>query len=240
MEEVTTASRKDDHIRINIERDVQFKSISNGLDKLYFNHNALPELDLDDIDTNITILGKKLSIPLLISCMTGGTAKAGRVNRMLAEAAQCTGISLGLGSMRVALENADSVSSFQVRDIAPDILLFANIGAVQLNYGVTTDDCRRLVELSGADALVLHFNPLQEALQHEGQTNFSGLLDQVRTLCEALCRDGIYVVAKEVGWGFSEETCRNLADVGVSAIDVAGAGGTSWSQVEMYRSSVGE
>ena len=237
MEEVTTASRKDDHIRINIEQDVQFKSISNGLEKLYFNHKALPELDLDGINTNTTILGKNLRIPLLISCMTGGTAKAGRVNRMLAEAAQSAGVSLGLGSMRVALEDLDSVSSFQVRDIAPDILLFANIGAVQLNYGVTIDDCRRLVELSGADGLVLHFNPLQESLQHEGQTNFSGLLDQVKTLCEALDRDGICVVAKEVGWGFSEETCRNLADVGVSAIDVAGAGGTSWSQVEMYRSS---
>ncbi len=237
MEEVTTASRKDDHIRINIEQDVQFKSISNGLDKLYFNHDALPELDLDDIDTTITILGKKLSMPLLISCMTGGTAKAGRVNRILAEAAQHAGIGLGLGSMRVALESSASVSSFQVRDIAPDILLFANIGAVQLNYGVTADDCRRLVDLSGADALVLHFNPLQEALQHEGQTNFSGLLNQVKTLCEVLGRDGIYVVAKEVGWGFSEKTCRNLADAGVAAIDVAGAGGTSWSQVEMYRSS---
>ena len=237
MEEVTTASRKDDHIRINIEEDVQFKSISTGLDNLYFNHNALPELDFDDIDTNITLLGKKLSIPLFVSCMTGGTPKAGQINRILAEAAQRTGIGLGLGSMRVALEDSASLASFQLRDIAPDILLFANIGAVQLNYGVTIDDCRKLVELSGADAIVLHFNPLQEALQDEGQTNFAGLLDKTANLCETLGRDGIHVVAKEVGWGFSENTCKNLADIGISAIDVAGSGGTSWSQVEMYRSS---
>ena len=237
MEEVTTASRKDDHIRINIEEDVQFKSISTGLDNLYFNHNALPELDFDDIDTNITLLGKKLSIPLFVSCMTGGTPKAGQINRILAEAAQRTGIGLGLGSMRVALEDSASLASFQLRDIAPDILLFANIGAVQLNYGVTIDDCRKLVELSGADAIVLHFNPLQEALQDEGQTNFAGLLDKTANLCETLGRDGIHVVAKEVGWGFSEKTCKNLADIGISAIDVAGSGGTSWSQVEMYRSS---
>ena len=237
MEEVTTASRKDDHIRINIEEDVQFKSISNGLDNLYFNHNALPDLDLDDIDTDITLLGKKLSMPLLISCMTGGTQKAGQINRILAEAAQHTGIGLGLGSMRVALEDSASIGSFQLRDIAPDILLFANIGAVQLNYGVTVDDCRKLVDLSGADAIVLHFNPLQEALQDEGQTNFAGLLDKVANLCATLGRDGIHVMAKEVGWGFSEETCKNLADIGISAIDVAGSGGTSWSQVEMYRSS---
>ncbi len=237
MEEVTTASRKDDHIRINIEEDVQFKSISTGLDNLYFNHNALPELDFDDIDTNITLLGKKLSIPLFVSCMTGGTPKAGQINRILAEAAQRTGIGLGLGSMRVALEDSASLASFQLRDIAPDILLFANIGAVQLNYGVTIDDCRKLVELSGADAIVLHFNPLQEALQDEGQTNFAGLLDKTANLCETLGRDGIHVVAKEVGWGFSENTCKNLADIGISAIDVAGSGGTSWSQVEMHRSS---
>ncbi|MCH2508525.1 MAG: type 2 isopentenyl-diphosphate Delta-isomerase, partial [Dehalococcoidia bacterium] len=237
MEEVTTASRKDDHIRINIEEDVQFKSISTGLDNLYFNHNALPELDFDDIDTNITLLGKKLSIPLFVSCMTGGTPKAGQINRILAEAAQRTGIGLGLGSMRVALEDSASLASFQLRDIAPDILLFANIGAVQLNYGVTIDDCRKLVELSGADAIVLHFNPLQEALQDEGQTNFSGLLDQVANLCTTLGSDGIHVVVKEVGWGFSEEPCRNLSDVGISAIDIAGSGGTSWSQVEMHRSS---
>ncbi|MFL2651329.1 MAG: type 2 isopentenyl-diphosphate Delta-isomerase [Anaerolineales bacterium] len=237
MEEVTTASRKDDHIRINIEEDVQFKSISTGLDNLYFDHNALPELDFDDIDTNITLLGKKLSIPLFVSCMTGGTPKAGQINRILAEAAQRTGIGLGLGSMRVALEDSASLASFQLRDIAPDILLFANIGAVQLNYGVTIDDCRKLVELSGADAIVLHFNPLQEALQDEGQTNFAGLLDKTANLCETLGRDGIHVVAKEVGWGFSENTCKNLADIGISAIDVAGSGGTSWSQVEMHRSS---
>jgi isopentenyl-diphosphate delta-isomerase len=235
MTEVTTSARKDDHIRINLERDVQSDTVSTGLERLYFEHQALPEIDMAAVDTNLTVFGRQLSSPLLISCMTGGSARSGEINRALANAAQYARVALGLGSMRVAIENPETVASFQVRDIAPDVLLMANIGAVQLNYGIGVEDCRRIIEMSKADALVMHFNALQEAVQPGGDTDFSGLLAKVEQVCTALARDEIPVVAKEVGWGFSEDTCRALASAGVAAIDVAGAGGTSWSQVEMYR-----
>ncbi len=237
MTEVTTSDRKDEHIRINLERNVQSDRVSTGLERLYFEHLALPEVDVAAVDTTLTVFGRRLSAPLLISCMTGGTARAGEINRALASAAQQAGVALGLGSMRAALEQPETVDSFQVREVAPDVLLLANLGAVQLNYGVGVADCRRIIEMAQADALVLHFNALQEAVQPEGNTDFSGLLAKVKQVCAALARDGVPVVAKEVGWGFSEETCRSLAAAGVAAIDVSGAGGTSWSQVEMHRAN---
>jgi isopentenyl-diphosphate delta-isomerase len=228
--------RKEDHIRINLEEDVGFDRLTTGLEQYRFVHQALPELNLADIDLSTSFLGKPLRAPLLISSMTGGTERAQTINRALAAAAQAAGIAMGLGSLRAALEDEQLAESFRVRPIAPDILLMANLGAVQLNYGFTVDDCRRAVELVGADALILHFNALQEALQPEGETNFAGLLDKVKTVCRQL---EVPVVAKEVGWGFSPEAARRLAEAGVAAIDVAGAGGTSWSQVEMYRADTG-
>jgi isopentenyl-diphosphate delta-isomerase len=225
------SSRKADHIRINLEEDVR-SELTTGLERLRFEHDALPELDMGALQTDLVFLGKKLAAPLLISSMTGGTAAAGQINRALAQAAQHTGVGMGLGSLRAALEDPALAGTFQVRKSAPDILLLANLGAVQLNYGYGTDECRRAVELVEADALVLHLNALQEALQPEGDTNFSGLLAKI----ERVCRDlPVPVIAKEVGWGISGEVAARLARVGVAAIDVAGAGGTSWSQVEMYR-----
>jgi isopentenyl-diphosphate delta-isomerase len=224
--------RKADHIRINLEEDVQFKQLTTGLENYFFMHQALPELDLDAVDTSVSIFGKRLATPLLISSMTGGTERARDINRTLAEAAQATGMAMGLGSMRAAVEDASLEDTYRVRDVAPDILLFANLGAVQLNYGYGLAECRRAVDMIEADALILHFNVLQEAVQPEGDGNFAGLLAKV----EAICRDlPVPVIAKEVGWGFSRQAARQLADAGVAAIDVAGAGGTSWSQVEMYR-----
>ena len=164
--------------------------------------------------------------------MTGGTARAQAINRELAAGAQAAGMAMGLGSMRAAIEDATLEATYQVRDVAPDILLFANLGAVQLNYGYGLDQCRRAVDMIAADALILHFNALQEAVQPEGDGNFAGLLGKVEAVCRAL---PVPVVAKEVGWGFSAEDARRLASAGVAAIDVAGAGGTSWSQVEMHR-----
>ena len=225
--------RKADHIRINLEEDVSFDRLTTGLDRYRFIHQALPELNLMEIDLRTAFFGKSLRAPLLISSMTGGTERAHVINRSLAAAAQAAGIAMGLGSMRAALEDASLARSFLVvRPVAPDILLFANLGAVQLNYGYTADHCRRVVEMVQADALFLHFNALQEALQPEGNTNFAGLLDKIEVVCKSL---QVPVVAKEVGWGFSEAVARCLANAGVAAIDVAGAGGTSWSQVEMYR-----
>lgn len=224
--------RKADHIRINLEEDVSFRRVSTGLDNLYFMHQALPEINFDDIDTSTFLFGKKLETPLLISSMTGGTAEAHRINRTLAEGAQAVGIAMGLGSMRAAVEDDSLEYTYDVRDLAPDILLFANLGAVQLNYGYGLKECQRAVDMIEADALILHFNALQEAVQPEGDGDFSNLLPKIESICSGL---EVPVIAKEVGWGFSEQAARHLADVGVAAIDVAGAGGTSWSQVEMYR-----
>jgi isopentenyl-diphosphate delta-isomerase len=224
--------RKADHIRINLEEDVQFKALGNGLDRYFFMHQALPELDLARIDTSVMVFGKELRTPLLISSMTGGTAEARKINRTLAEAAQEAGIAMGLGSMRAAIEDESLAMTYQVRDVAPDILLFANLGAVQLNYGYGLAQCELAVALCAADALILHFNALQEAVQPEGDGNFAGLLGKIESICRRLA---VPVIAKEVGWGFSREAARLLAEAGVAAIDVAGSGGTSWSQVEMHR-----
>ncbi len=224
--------RKADHIRINLEEDVSFKQLKSGFERYFFLHQACPELDLAQLDTETTLFGKTLKTPLLISSMTGGTARAHKINLMLAEGAREAGIAMGLGSQRAAIEDPSLASTYQVRSAAPDILLFANLGAVQLNYGYGVEQCRRAVDMVQADALILHFNALQEAVQPEGDGNFAGLLRAVEHICGQL---EVPVVAKEVGWGFSRDTARRLANAGVAAIDVAGAGGTSWSQVEMYR-----
>ncbi len=231
-ESPTTESRKVDHIRINLEQDVQFPRLTTGLEKLCFLHQALPELSLRQVDTSTTIFGKRLSAPILISSMTGGTDLARGINRNLASAAQRHQIAMGLGSQRAAIEDPALEASYAIRDIAPDILLFANIGAVQLNYGYGLAHCQRAVDMVGADALILHFNALQEAVQAEGDIDFSGLLHKVEKLCAKL---PVPVIAKEVGWGFSRTAARSLASAGVAAIDVAGAGGTSWSEVEYHR-----
>ena len=224
--------RKSDHIRINLEEDVNFKRVTTGLEDYDFLHQALPELNLSQVDTTLTLFGKRLNVPLLISSMTGGTSQAERINRTLAAAAELQGIAMGVGSQRAAIEDSSLVGSFKLRSVAPNILLLANLGAVQLNYGYTVDHCRRAVDMIEADALILHFNALQEAVQPEGDTNFAGLLKHLEQVCRSL---PVPVIAKEVGWGFSEDTALKLVEAGVSAIDVAGAGGTSWSQVEMYR-----
>lgn len=236
MKEVTPISgRKSDHIRINLEEDVR-SGLTTGLDRFRFIHRALPELNLEDISLSQTLFGRKLDSPLLISSITGGTGEAARLNRTLAEAAQQARIAMGLGSQRTAIETPELADTFRVRSYAPDILLLANLGAVQLNYGYGIDQCRRAVEMIEADALILHFNALQEAVQPEGNTRFAGLAKKIALVCRAL---DVPVIAKEVGWGFSEPDIRLLVEAGVAAIDVAGAGGTSWSQVEMHRAQNG-
>jgi isopentenyl-diphosphate delta-isomerase len=226
-----TASRKADHIRINLEEDVA-SSLTTGLEGFRFIHQALPEIDLEAVDLTQILFGKKVNAPILISSMTGGTAEAGRINRTLAEAAQEARLVMGVGSQRAALESSEAAESYKVRRYAPEIVLLANLGAVQLNYGYSVDDCKRAVDMIEADALILHLNALQEAVQPEGDTRFAGLLDKIADVCRQL---PVPVIAKEVGWGISEEAARRLAEAGVTAIDVAGAGGTSWSQVEKYR-----
>lgn len=225
------SDRKDEHLTIAASQEVG-SGLANGLDRYALLPSALPEMALADVSTATRFLGRDLAAPLLISCMTGGTPHAAALNLRLARAAQSLGLPMGLGSLRVALENPELISFFQVRDVAPDILLFANLGAVQLNYGLGVSDCLRAVQAVGADALVLHLNALQEAIQPGGDTNFAGLLDKIA----ALCRQAPYpVIVKEVGWGVSEKTARQLEAAGVAALDVAGSGGTSWSRVEAYR-----
>lgn len=225
------SARKADHIRINLDEDVR-SALTNGLDRYHFIHQALPEIDLEQVDISQELFGKSVRLPLLISSITGGTPEAGRINRTLAEAAQETRIVMGVGSQRAALAHPEVAETFQVRRYAPDAVLLANLGAVQLNYGYTVDHCRRAVEMIEADALILHLNALQEAVQPEGDTRFAGLVDKIAAVCRAL---PVPVIAKEVGWGISAQAARLLREAGVAAIDVAGAGGTSWSQVEKYR-----
>lgn len=224
--------RKVDHIRINLEKDVQFPRLTTGLEGYRFLHQALPELNLSDVDTRVHLFGKTLNSPLLVSSMTGGTPLAQRLNLRLAEAAQTAGIALGVGSQRAAIKDPALAESYRVRRVAPDILLFANLGVVQFNYGYGVKECREAIEMIEADALILHFNVLQEAVQPEGDTNFAGLLAKIERVVHDL---NVPVIAKEVGWGFSEQNARDLAHAGVAAIDVAGSGGTSWSEVEYHR-----
>lgn len=229
-----TQNRKADHLKVCLEDDVQFHQTTTGLEQYRFTHCCLPELDSTDIDLTTTFLGKSLSAPLLISSMTGGTELARLINYRLAAIAQQYGIAMGVGSQRVAIENPQVASTFAVRSVAPDVLLFANLGAVQLNYSYGLDECQRVVDLLEADALILHLNPLQESVQTRGDTNFRGLLAKIATLCQAL---PVPVIAKEVGNGISAPMAQKLIEAGISAIDVAGAGGTSWARVESERAT---
>jgi isopentenyl-diphosphate Delta-isomerase len=227
----TIETRKSDHIRINLEEDVR-SGLTTGLDALHFVHEALPEVNLDEIDLSQVLFGRPVRSPILISSMTGGTQEASNINRILAEAAQTAGIAMGVGSQRAALEQSQQTETFAVRKYAPDALILANLGAVQFNYGYGVEHCQRAVDMVEADGLFLHLNSMQEAIQPGGDTRFGGLLAKIEKVCRAL---PVPVIIKEVGWGISDRTARLLGEAGVAAIDVAGAGGTSWTQVEMYR-----
>lgn len=231
-----TGKRKLDHLRIALDSGVAFKGVTSGFENYQFVHQALPEIDKASIDLSVSLFGKLLSAPLVISAMVGGIPEATPINMNLARAAQALGIAMGVGSQRHGLDDPSNIVSYQVRAVAPDILLFANLGAVQLNNGYSSQECQKAVDMIQADALVLHLNPLQEALQEEGDTNFSGLLSKIERVCREV---RVPVIVKEVGWGISEDVARKLSDAGVAAIDVAGAGGTSWSEVERRRSGQG-
>ncbi len=229
-----TQTRKADHLRVCLEDDVQFHQTGNGFERYRFQHCCLPELDYDELDLSTTFLGKRLGAPLLISSMTGGTEQARQINQRLAGVAQAHGLAMGVGSQRVAIERPEVATTFAVRSLAPDILLLANLGAVQLNYTYGLEQCQRAVDLLGADALILHLNPLQECIQTQGDRNFRGLLAKIADLCRRL---PVPVVAKEVGNGISLPMAQQLVEAGVAAIDVAGAGGTSWAKVESERAT---
>jgi isopentenyl-diphosphate delta-isomerase len=227
----TERDRKAEHLRLALEQRMQLEA--RFFDDWYFEHCALPELDFAAVDTGVEFLGKRLTAPLLISCMTGGTGTAARLNENLALAAERVGVALGVGSQRKALESPALAETFLVRHAAPTVPLLANLGAVQLNYGYGVEHCRRAVEMIGADALVLHLNPLQEALQPEGNGNFADLLPKMAKVAREL---EVPVIVKEIGCGISARTAEQLARIGIRTIDVAGVGGTSWARIEASRS----
>lgn len=232
MSKSQTQSRKLDHIKICLTKDVNF-SKTNGLDKYELIPNSLPEINFDEIQTSLNFLGKKFSAPLYISGMLGGVEEAGRINKNIAKACQESGIGMGVGSMRAAIENPDCAHTFQVRDVAPDIFLMGNIGAAQLlNY--PTEQVLSLIDLIEADALAVHINPGQEIAQPEGDRNWKGIYEKLEILCNQSKKP---IIAKEVGCGIPGHVAKKLKDIGISAIDVAGAGGTSWIKVEHYRGS---
>ena len=224
--------RKSEHIQYSLS-EASLSEKRNGFDLYEFRHRALPELDFSEIDIRTDFFQQSLSTPFLVSSMTGGVELAGKINQRLALAAEEQGWILSLGSTRIMLESEQHRESFQLRSVAPTIPIIANIGAVQLNYGVTVDDIRNIIEWTDANALVFHLNSIQEVIQTGGDTNFSQLLYKMEQVIQQL---DVPVGVKEVGFGIDGETAEQLYDIGMSFIDVAGAGGTSWSQVEKLRS----
>lgn len=228
----STNRRKVEHIDI-LNRDPETDRNGRAFDALRLTHRALPEINLDDVDPSVTFLGKKLSFPLLISSMTGGDdARIRTINRNLALAAEHCRVAMGVGSQRVMFTHPEARESFALRQHAPSTLLFANLGAVQLNKGFGLHECRTAVEVLQADALYLHLNPLQEAVQPEGDTCFKGLAEQIGHIAAEL---PVPVMIKEIGSGISLPDAMLLQAKGIRILDVAGRGGTSWSRIEHHR-----
>ncbi len=227
------ARRKLDQLDAVLTQDVSARTVTTGFEAIRFEHCALPELDIDTIDLGITLFGRRLSAPLLISSMTGGVDRAQRINATLAEIAQSLGIALAVGSQRIALQGGGNGGFGKVlRGLAPSIPIIANIGGSQLLEWQDETPALRLVEMIEADALVIHLNPLQEVLQGQGDRNWIGVFAAIERLARAL---PFPLLVKEVGCGISPTIARRLLDIGVSGIDVAGAGGTSWAAVVAAR-----
>ncbi|MFH1328344.1 MAG: type 2 isopentenyl-diphosphate Delta-isomerase [Candidatus Bathyarchaeota archaeon] len=228
-----TGERKSDHIKVCMKEEVQSKTITTGFEDICLIHKALPEIDLKDVSTTTEILGHKLSAPIIIAGMTGGTQKAVKINAALAEAAEKLGLGMGVGSQRATLEDRQQSYSYKVARLkAPNIFLIANIGCPQL---VTKDGFREAklaIDMIKADALAIHLNPLQEAVQAGGQTSFRKVLNKIKVIADRL---EVPIIAKETGAGIAAQEAKMLERAGVKAIDVGGAGGTSWAAVEYYR-----
>jgi len=231
--------RKADGLKIPLNKEVQAKTTSTYLEYVHLVHNALPELDFDDIDTSTTFLDHKFKAPLIIDSMTGGTPEAAKINERLAQTAEELGLGMGLGSQRAGLKSKELAETYSIaRKNAPNAFLIANIGGAQLAKGLSVDEAKQIVDMINANALVVHLNPLQELIQPEGESKFKGIYQKIAELVKNL---NVPVIVKEVGAGISREVASKLQVVGVKAINVAGSGGTSWAGVEKLRAeSVGD
>lgn len=232
--ELDINQRKTEHIRLCLTEQVEGVNKSTGLEGISFLHNALPEINFADINLETSFLGKQLQAPFLVSSMTGGSALASEININLAVASEEKGWAIGLGSTRALLESTAHEESFLIRKQAKTVPIIANLGAVQFNYGYGVEECQRIVDATEADSLVLHLNSLQEIVQDGGDLNFENLLPKIEEVCKKI---NVPIGVKEVGFGIDGTVAKKLADAGVHYIDVAGAGGTSWSQVEKLRTN---
>lgn len=227
--------RKNEHINLALDPNSQI--LKEPFLSIELPYKTLPEINLSKVSTEVKLFNKKLSQPLIIASMTGGTAKAKLINQNISIAASETGVAFGVGSQRITLKNEDAKESFSiVRRNAPNSVIFANMGAVQLNYEANYDDYQRIVDLIEADALYLHLNALQEAVQPEGDTNFEALIEKIGKLVTII---NVPVFVKEVGHGIDLQTAKNLIEIGIKGIDVAGANGTSWAWIDAKRKTDG-
>jgi isopentenyl-diphosphate Delta-isomerase len=230
-----TGKRKVDHIRICLDEKAQAKKATSGFEDIQLVHRALPEIDKAKINLSTTFLGKKFSAPIIVGAMTGGTQQAIKINTSIAEAVEKLGVGMGLGSQRAAIEDSALEKTYRVaREKAPHAFLIANVGGVQLVHGYGVKEVKKIVEMIDADAVAVHLNALQEAVQPEGQTNFKGVLSKIAEITAAI---DVPVIVKETGAGISAEDAKALTKTGVKAIDIGGVGGTSFAAVEYYRST---
>ncbi len=228
-----TEGRKADHIQICLKENVQTRKATSGFEDIFLVHKALPEINRDDINLSSTVFNHKFSAPIIVEAITGGVEKSLKINASIAEAVEELGLGMGVGSQRAAIENPKLEKTFAIaRKRAPTSFIIGNIGGPQLARGYGVKEAKRAVEMINADALAIHLNPLQEAVQPEGETNFKGVLKKICEIIEAL---NVPVLVKETGAGISAEDAKMLETAGISGIDVAGVGGTSWAAVEYYR-----
>ncbi len=228
-----TIRRKEEHIRISVNQNVQARRVTTGFEDIYFVHKALPGINKRNINLSTEVFGHSFSAPLIVGAITGGTPEASRINSTIAEVVEELGLGMGVGSQRVAIERKELEKSFSVaRKKAPTAFLIANIGGVQLVNGYGLKEVKKAMKMIEADAIAIHLNPLQEAIQPEGQTNFEGVLEKIREITAELEKP---VIVKETGAGIAAEEGKKLEEAGVKGIDISGTGGTSWAAVEYYR-----
>ncbi|MBY9001901.1 MAG: type 2 isopentenyl-diphosphate Delta-isomerase [Candidatus Heimdallarchaeota archaeon] len=227
-----TSSRKDDHLKICLEKDVKYTKVTSGLEKFEVNLNNLTGLSPEDINLSTSFLDKSMDFPIIIAGMTGGSEAGKRINRIIAEVCNEFNIGMGVGSQRAAIEDPIFSETYQVRDIAESIPLLANLGIAQFSSEYFVNDLEAAVEMIDADGIAIHINPLQEFIQHEGNKDLSNIKKTLTHLAE---QSKYKIIVKGIGNGFSKNDLTFLASLNIYGIDIAGAGGTNWTKIELYR-----